>query len=99
MSAMPARNGDQRPATAVDARRAPREALETEVTLRLETESIAGLSDNLSEAGIMLFTDQPIRCVVEIGRGSSARRYRGRIVRLQRMNETNTGLAVEFELE
>jgi hypothetical protein len=92
-------NGDQRRTTAIDARRAAREAIETEVTLRLETESIAGMSDNLSEAGIMFFTDQPIRCVVEVGRGSAARRYLGRIVRLQRMNETNTGLAVEFELE
>lgn len=92
-------NPDQRPATTLDARRAERQTLETPVTLRLEADSIEGLSDNLSEAGIMFFTDQPVRCVVELAGPQGPRRYTGRIVRLQRMNETNTGLAVEFDAE
>ena len=91
--------GEQTPTTAVDGRRASREAIETDVTLRFGTGRIAGQSDNMSGAGILFFTDQPIRCVVEVGRGSAKRRYRGRVVRLQRMNDTNTGLAVEFEPE
>ena len=91
--------GEDTPTTAVDARRASREAVETDVTLRFDAGPIEGQSDNLSGAGILFFTDQPIRCVVEVGRGNGKRRYRGRVVRLQRMNDTNTGLAVEFELE
>lgn len=92
-------NPDQRPSTTLDARRAERQALETPVTLRLEADHIEGLSDNLSEAGIMFFTDQPVRCVVEVAGPGGTRRHTGRIVRLQRMNETNTGLAVEFDAE
>ncbi len=92
-----AMNADQARTGSLEARRAVRESIETEVTLRLETLEIEGQSDNLSEAGVMFFTEQPIRCVVEVGSGPAARRFQGRIVRLQRMNETNTGLAVEFE--
>lgn len=91
--------GEQTPTTAADARRTAREAIEADVTLHFETGSIAGQSDNMSGAGILFFTDQPIRCVLEVGRGSAKRSYRGRVVRLQRMNDTNTGLAVEFEPE
>jgi hypothetical protein len=98
-TAGPLMKGEDTPTTAVDARRAARETIETDVLLRFEAAGIEGQSDNMSGAGILFFTDQPIRCVVEVGRGNAKRRYRGRVVRLQRMNETNTGLAVEFELE
>lgn len=78
-------------------RRADREPLDAEVRMRIETESLRGVSDNLSDVGIMFFTDEPIRCTIEVGHGPEARRYAGRVVRLQRMNDTNTGLAIEFE--
>lgn len=87
------------PTQVTDQRRAWREELEAPVTLRIEATRVEGVSDNLSEVGIMLFTDVPVRCVVEVGHGEDARRYHGRLVRLQRMNETNTGLAIEFDTD
>jgi len=91
--------GDERPTQSAEQRRTPRKAVETRVTLHLDADPIEGMSDNLSRAGIMLFTDEPIRCSVDVQEEGATRRFEGRIVRLQRMSESNTGLAVEFDVE
>ena len=90
--------GDQHHAQSTkDQRRQTRDSVETQVTLRLETDAVEGVSDNLSEAGIMFFTDEPLRCTVEVKTEDGSRSFGGRIVRVQRMSEENTGLAVEFD--
>ena len=88
------------PSTKLDEqRRSARRAVEAPVLMRIETECLEGVSDNASSAGIMFFTDQPLRVSVEVSEGDSSRTYHGRLVRVQRMSDTNTGLAVEFDEE
>ena len=38
-----------------------------------------------------------MRVTIEVSDPSGPRTYRGRLIRLQRMSEANTGLAVEFD--
>ena len=80
-----------------DQRRADRRALEAPVRMRIDSDNLEGMSDNFSSAGIMFFTEEPIRVTVEVCEPEGPRTYQGRIVRLQRMNESNTGLAIEFD--
>lgn len=80
-----------------DQRRTDRKAIEASVTMRLETSELVGQSDNLSRAGILFYSDQPVRVTIELADPSGPRTYHGRLIRLQRMSESNTGLAVEFD--
>jgi hypothetical protein len=80
-----------------DQRRSDRHALEAPVTLQLETASLTGSGDNISRAGLLLYTDQPLRVTVEVQEDGGTRRYTGRLIRLQRLSESSTGLAVEFD--
>jgi hypothetical protein len=82
-----------------DQRRKSRRSLEASVTMRLETPVLSGLGDNISRAGLLFFTDEPIRVTVEVQEENGTRSYRGCLIRLQRMSESSTGLAVEFDPE
>jgi PilZ domain-containing protein len=82
-----------------DQRRSDRKALEAPVTMRVETSTLSGQSDNVSRAGMLFFTDQPLRVTLEVAEPGGTRTYRGRLIRLQRMSESSTGLAVEFDPE
>ena len=82
-----------------DQRRTDRRALEAGVTMRFETSQLVGQSDNISRAGILFYSDQPVRVTIELSDPSGPRTYRGRLIRLQRMSESNTGLAVEFDAD
>lgn len=88
-----------RQASTADQRRNTRKALEAEVTMRLETGELKGQSDNLSRAGILFYSEQPIRVTIEVQEAEGARTYHGRLIRLQRISDSNTGLAVEFDPE
>ena len=80
-----------------DQHRTSRKSLEAPVTLRIETSALEGQSDNISRAGLLLYSDQPIRVTVEVADASGRRTYKGRLIRLQRISESNVGLAVEFD--
>jgi hypothetical protein len=67
--------------------------------MHIETSVLAGQSDNISRAGILFYSDQPVRVTVELVEPSGPRTYRGRLIRLQRMCESSTGLAVEFDAD
>lgn len=82
-----------------DQRRTDRKALEAPVAIRLETSTLSGQTDNISRAGLLFFTDEPIRVTLEVVEPSGKRTYRGRLIRLQRMSEASTGLAIEFDPE
>ena len=82
-----------------DQRKTSRRALEAGVTLRIETSSLCGQGDNISRAGILFFSEEPVRVTVEVADPTGTRTYRGRLIRLQRMGESSTGLAVEFDPE
>ena len=80
-----------------DLRRSARHDFEAPVRMRFEIDSIEGVSDNISQVGLMFFTEQPLQVTVEIQEEGKARSYSGRLMRLQRLNETSTGLAIEFD--
>jgi len=90
---------DRDSTSTADQRRTDRRALEAEVTLRLETSVLAGQSDNISRAGILLYSDQPLRVSIEVNEPGGPRIYKGRLIRLQRISDESTGLAVEFDPE
>lgn len=80
-----------------DQRRTNRKAHEAPVTLSIETHALQGLSDNISRAGVLLYSDQPIRVTVEVTEAGGARTYKGRLIRVQRISDASIGLAVEFD--
>jgi hypothetical protein len=82
-----------------DQRRTRRKSLESTVTMRLETDSLVGQGDNISLAGLLFYSDQPLRVAVEVEQGGTSRTYHGRLIRLQRISDSSTGLAVEFDPE
>lgn len=82
-----------------DQRRTHRRTLEAQVTMRLETGALSGQSDNISRAGLLFFSDQPIRVTVEVVEATGPRIYQGRLIRLQRISDASTGLAVEFDAD
>ena len=82
-----------------DQRRTDRRALEAGVTMHLETSVLVGQADNISRAGILFYSDQPVRVTIELAEPSGTRTYHGHLIRLQRMSEASTGLAVEFDAD
>ncbi|MEQ1895344.1 MAG: PilZ domain-containing protein [Planctomycetota bacterium] len=82
-----------------DQRRTDRRALEAPVRMRLETRELVGQSENLSRAGLLFFSDEPLRVAVDVQEPGGVRTYTGRLIRVQRMSESSTGLAIEFDPE
>ena len=80
-----------------DARRDERRAVEAPVRMRIEAAELEGLSDNISAVGLMFFTEQPLRVVVEVEVDGQPRSFRGRLVRAQKMSAEATGYAIEFD--
>jgi hypothetical protein len=80
-----------------DQRRAPRRALEVPIRLRVVGQGVAGITDNVSGVGLMFFTDEPLRVVVELEQDGRSVSYAGRLVRAQKMSATTTGFAIEFD--
>ena len=80
-----------------DRRSTERRAVEAELLLEIQTEAIQGVTDNLSQIGVLFFSEEPLRVRVEVDDAGHKRTYTGRLVRLQRMSERNTGFAVEFD--
>ncbi len=88
---------DQPTAGVADSRRSDRAESDAPLRMRIVTQTIEGMADNLSEIGLMFFTENPLRVEVDIEEGGSVRTLQGRLVRAQRLNETNTGIAIEFD--
>lgn len=79
-------------------RRADRRTLQAPVRMHFEA-PVVGQSDNVSAAGMLLFTDEPMRVRIEVEEDGETRSYAGRLIRVQQLNEETTGLAVEFDDE
>jgi hypothetical protein len=80
-----------------DRRRANRDTTEAGILLKIETRTLAGVNDNISSAGLLFFTDETIRVTVEVSTPGGTQTHTGRLVRAQRMGESSTGIAVEFD--
>ena len=89
---------EEPPSTELDEHRgSPRSDLSAPVRVHIEATVLEGQSENVSSAGILVFTDQPLEVTIEIDADEGNETRRGRLVRVQRMTETNTGLAIEFD--
>lgn len=91
-------NHDENTTTA-DQRRNQRRTLEAPVRMQLETTCLSGVSENVSRAGLLFFSEEPLRVTVEVEEAGGRRTYHGRLIRVQRMSESSTGLAVEFDAD
>ena len=67
--------------------------------MRVENPEIQGVTDNLSKVGMLFFSQEPVRVTLEVDEEGTTQRYTGKLVRVQRMKETSTGFAVEFDDE
>ena len=80
-----------------NSRRASRRALDAPVSMRFDVDAIEVISDNISRIGLMFFTAEDLRVQVDVREEGEVRTYHGRLVRVQRLNESSTGLAIEFD--
>ena len=85
--------------TTTDQRRAPRRSLEAPLRMRIDCDELWGMSDNISGVGIMFFADEPLHVRIEVEERGELRTYRGRLVRVQKMSDTTTGYAIEFDAQ
>jgi hypothetical protein len=65
--------------------------------MRLEDQAIEGFGDNVSPAGILFLTNGAVRVVVRYADTEGQHERRGRLVRVQRMNDAASGFAIAFD--
>jgi len=78
-------------------RRTRRTPTRGRVKLTIDTHELEGRADNVSQTGVLFFSEGDLRVTVEIDDGSEKRKVTGRLVRAQRMRGDNFGWAVEFD--
>ena len=78
-------------------RRTRRAPARGRVKLSVQTTEIEGLADNISQTGILFFSEGDFRVVLEIEEDGAVRKVGGRLVRAQRMRGASMGWAVEFD--
>jgi hypothetical protein len=80
-----------------DRRTSERREFEAPVRMTFEIEGVEGTTDNLSSAGLLFYTENPIRVRVQIEHEGGSKSFQGRLIRALQMDEETTGLAVEFD--
>lgn len=80
-----------------DRRRTRRIAARGRVKLTVETHELEGRTDNISQTGILFFSEGELRVKVEFEDNGVLRTLGGRLVRAQRMRGDSFGWAVEFD--
>ena len=75
-------------------RRSERVPSDEDVLVRIETDELRAVGDNVSDAGILLLAGDPVRVTVTT---DSLGERAGRLVRVQNMGDGRWGLAVEFD--
>ncbi|MFT7668722.1 MAG: hypothetical protein ACI8X5_001420 [Planctomycetota bacterium] len=79
-----------------DRRRAQRKALESEVKVSFETKELSGVGNNLSQTGILFFTEGDLRVNVQVEQDGETKTMTGSLVRCERIKGDHRGWAVEF---
>ncbi|MEX1026004.1 MAG: hypothetical protein WD226_13100 [Planctomycetota bacterium] len=74
-----------------------RRPLETAVALRVVSTSLSGLSDNLSDVGLLLTLEEPLVVEVELTVDGERVVRTGRLVRLEPLEALIAGVAIEFD--
>ena len=100
MNPEPYPENDLTNSTAMGERRGEeREDSTSALRLCIETNSLQGVTENVSGIGVLFFADGDLRVSVEFEEGGTRKTRTGRLVRVQRMSLDNTGFAVEFDAE
>ncbi|MCB9913753.1 MAG: PilZ domain-containing protein [Planctomycetes bacterium] len=80
-----------------DRRRGKRSATEAKVHVQIDTQSLDGTASNLSNTGILFFTDEEVKVTIEVKDATGTHQYRGNLVRCERIKGNHRGWAVEFD--
>ncbi len=83
--------------TTAERRVADRRSSDATLELHLDEQTLAGRTDNVSEVGILFFSDDALRVTVSWDQDGDRRTRAGRLVRAQRVDGRRLGLAVEFD--
>ena len=79
-----------------DRRGAERESMNSEVKVNFETCELIGVSNNLSNSGILFFTEGDLRVSVSVEVDGEQKTLFGSLVRCERIKGDHRGWAVEF---
>jgi hypothetical protein len=91
------RNADTDKLTAEDRRLSIREPIDAKVEVVLETTQLVGSANNVSQSGILFFTDGDLRVTVRMESEGGTREMTGSLVRCERIKGDHRGWAVEFD--
>jgi hypothetical protein len=81
-----------------DRRRAERVPVQLALSLRCSSAPVAGTSENISEVGVLLRSSADLRLEVEwTDEHGQPQRRSGRLVRVQRLDAAQLGIAIEFD--
>ncbi len=80
-----------------DRRRAARLASDSAVQVSIETSELEGVANNVSQTGILFFTDGELRISVEFTEDGERKKLSGKMVRCERIKGDRRGWAVEFD--
>ena len=80
-----------------DRRQSERKRAHGAVHMVLETKELSGRAQNVSQTGLLFFSDDPLRVRVRIEESGVEREFSGRLVRAQRMKGDELGWAIEID--
>ena len=80
-----------------DRRQSERKQAHGAVHMVLETKELSGRAQNVSQTGLLFFSDDPLRVRVSIQEHGVVRELTGRLVRAQRMKGDELGWAIEID--
>jgi hypothetical protein len=78
-------------------RRARRLTDRGRIKLSIETKELEGRAENVSQSGVLFFSEGELRVTVEVEENGTTKKCSGRLVRAQRMRGDRFGWAVEFD--
>ena len=82
-----------------DRRSNDRQRMVAQVRMTVESTEVEGVTDNISQVGLLFFSQDTVRVRLEVETDGVVKHFNGKLVRAQRMKETSTGFAVEFDPE
>ncbi len=91
------RAGDEFATDTGERRRARRLTNRGRVKLTIETKELEGRADNVSQSGVLFFSEGDLRVKIEVEENGAVQSRTGRLVRAQRMRGDRFGWAVEFD--
>ena len=91
------RAGDEFATETGERRRARRLTNRGRVKLSIETKELEGRAENVSQSGVLFFSEGDLRVTIDVEENGTVQHRSGRLVRAQRMRGDRFGWAVEFD--